>query len=181
MSGNLAVESECVDVETLGECLRKAFPGLDANWESFLDPKNGNIAQAGKPLITVGDRDNDRDNKANIRLPKELMGTRYDLGLYEDPVKKTWSLVGSSDDIGYGWGRSSRIKSGWNSATVDYTERKLLEKAKAGNLNVTSTTETDSKAIPSHIAAKLKAGKIRVVKMTVDSDALGSGVIVSRN
>ncbi|MCK9434522.1 MAG: hypothetical protein M0R32_06820 [Candidatus Cloacimonetes bacterium] len=176
MSGNKCIKSAATDVNLLAECLKEAFPNLAANWEELLDPKKGNIAKTGEPLIPIGDRSSfyntGRDDKANVRLPSHIMGSGWDMGLYQDPELGTWGLVGCEEDMNSRRGPGVKIMKAWDAAKVKYAEKDLLQKASSKGMSFAGATDIDSTSMPKHLAGKVAPGKIRRVRLTVDSDLL---------
>lgn len=177
MSGNRVIKTKCRSVGTLMDCLKEKFAKLGANWDTFVDPKSGNIAPKGSLISGIGMGYGDKQY-AQIRLPANLMGTSRDLGLIQDEKTKTWGFVGDEDDMKY----NREIKSKLDAALAAYAEKELRQKIAAAGARIVKVIDTDSKSIPSHIASKLKAGKITFIEAEVDSDSLKSkGVKVREN
>lgn len=166
MSGNKVVKTKCRNISTFMDCLKDKFPNLGANWDKFIDPKNGNIAKPGQKIQGIGGGYG--NSEAQVRIPGKFIGTHRDIGLLKDEKTGTWSIIGYDEDIE--WNRE--VKERLDAAKASYAEKDTIASLTAKGAKVEKVMDVDSKSIPAHIASKLKPGKIVFIEATVDADSL---------
>lgn len=164
MSGNLCLTTNMTDYYSILDALEIEFPKLAENREDWQNPKNGNFApDADHPIRGVSDM---ADKKVLVRVPKQYIGTSYDMGLACDPNTGLWEMILWEYDAERQQKKIQKIKETYGN--VEWDQRL----SQFGGTKIGGADVKPVSSLPANIQEKLAGEMCTIQEVHFDTDFL---------